>query len=59
MPATAARGSDTDIVVTEFGSADLRGQTLPERARRLVAIAHPRFQPPLEEQAARLARRGF
>jgi acyl-CoA hydrolase len=37
---TAAR-ADTDTVVTEFGVAELRGQTVEERARRLIAIAHP------------------
>lgn len=37
---TTAR-SDADIFVTEWGVADLRGQTLKERARRMMAIAHP------------------
>jgi len=37
---TAAR-ADTDTVVTEFGVAELKGQTVEERARRLIAIAHP------------------
>ncbi len=32
---------DVDAVVTEFGVALLRGQSLDERARRLCAIAHP------------------
>lgn len=39
-PVTTARG-DADIVVTEYGIADLRGRTLEERARAMVAIAHP------------------
>ncbi len=30
-----------DVIVTEFGIAELRGQSLRERARRLAAIAHP------------------
>jgi len=30
-----------DIVVTEFGAAHLRGCPLRERAKRLIAIAHP------------------
>lgn len=37
---TASR-ADTDTVVTEFGVAELKGQTVEERARRLIAIAHP------------------
>lgn len=39
-PVTTAR-SDVDLIVTEFGVADLRGCGLTERARRLIAIAHP------------------
>jgi acyl-CoA hydrolase len=41
----------TDCVVTEFGRADLRGRSLAERARALVAIAHPRFREVLEREA--------
>ncbi len=52
-PATIAR-SDIDTVVTEYGAAELRGQTLAERARRLVAIAHPDFREALERAAAML-----
>jgi acyl-CoA hydrolase len=32
------------FVITEYGIADLRGTTLEERARRLVAVAHPDFR---------------
>ena len=37
----AAAPTDVDVVVTEHGSADLRGQSLTERARALKAIADP------------------
>jgi acyl-CoA hydrolase len=37
---TTAR-ADADVVVTEYGAAELRGQPISERVRRLVAIAHP------------------
>jgi len=57
-PVTTAR-SDVDIVVTEFGAAELRGRTLAERARRLVKIAHPNFQAELEQAADAIRRRGF
>lgn len=40
---TALR-SDVDVVVTEFGIAQLRDQPMPERARRLAAIAAPEFR---------------
>ena len=49
-PVTTAR-SDVDVIVTEFGAAELKGQTLAERARRLTAIAHPDFREELERAA--------
>lgn len=39
-PVTTARG-DADTFVTEFGVAELQGKSLAERARRMIAIAHP------------------
>ncbi|HEX2136609.1 MAG TPA: acetyl-CoA hydrolase/transferase C-terminal domain-containing protein [Microvirga sp.] len=33
--------SDADLVVTEYGVADLRGATLSERVERMIAIAAP------------------
>lgn len=44
---TTAR-SDVDVVVTEFGMAELAGVPVFERARRLIAIAHPDFRSDLE-----------
>ncbi|MFV3315953.1 acetyl-CoA hydrolase/transferase C-terminal domain-containing protein [Pseudomonas sp. NY15374] len=40
-----------DIVITEYGIADLRGQTDSEVIARLLAISDSRFQKPLMEQA--------
>ncbi|WP_405137786.1 acetyl-CoA hydrolase/transferase family protein [Nocardia sp. NBC_01388] len=57
-PVTTAR-SDVDVVVTEFGAAELKGQSVAERARRLVAIAHPDFREELSEAARTITRRGF
>ena len=57
-PVTTAR-SDVDVIVTEFGSAELRGQTLAERTRRLIAIAHPAFQEELDRAAHTIQQRGF
>lgn len=48
--ATSLR-SDADIVATEWGAAELRGQTIPERARRMISIAHPAFRERLEREA--------
>ena len=44
---TALR-TDVDVVVTEHGSAELRGISEGERARRLIALAAPDHRPPLE-----------
>ena len=33
--------ADVDAIVTEWGIAELRGCTLKERARRMIAIAAP------------------
>jgi acyl-CoA hydrolase len=57
-PVTTAR-SEVDIIVTEFGAAQLRGASLAERAKRLVAIAHPDFQEQLSEAAFLIEKRGF
>ena len=57
-PVTTAR-SDVDVIVTEFGAAELKGQTLAERSRRLIAIAHPDFQEELSRAAHTIQDRGF
>lgn len=53
--------TDTMYVVTEWGVASLKGKSVPERARALIAIAHPDFREELERQAYahRLIPRGF
>ena len=67
MPATARRGSvsrivtqvelvtaartDVDMVVTEFGVAELRDQPAAARQERLTEIAAPAFRDELREQA--------
>ena len=43
-----------DKVVTEYGVAELRGQPIRERTRRLIAIAHPKFRDELEAEAQKL-----
>jgi acetyl-CoA hydrolase len=48
-PISVPRG-DIDILVTEYGVADLRGRSFSERAERLRAIAHPAFHDQLQIQ---------
>ena len=57
-PVTTAR-TEVDVIVTEFGAAELRGQSLAERTRRLVAIAHPDFREELDRAAFVIRERGF
>ena len=53
--------TDVMFVVTEYGRANLKGKSVPERARALIDIAHPDFREPLERDAYehRLIPRGF
>jgi acyl-CoA hydrolase len=46
--------AEADFVVTEHGIAELRGRTLAERARALVAVADPAFCAELEQASKRL-----
>jgi acyl-CoA hydrolase len=48
--------SSVDIVVTEHGIARLRGRTIRERTRALIAVAHPQFR---DELTARANALGF
>jgi acyl-CoA hydrolase len=43
-----------DKVVTEYGVAELRGSSIAERTRRLIAIAHPSFREQLRADARAL-----
>lgn len=46
--------NDTNYVVTEYGVADLTGLTIGERAKALIAIAHPDFREELAKKAEEL-----
>ena len=52
-PVTTAR-SDVDVIVTEHGAAELRGKTLSQRMRAMIAIADPAHRETLQEAAAQL-----
>lgn len=43
--------TDTMYVVTEYGIVNLKGKSIPERAKALISIAHPQFREGLERQA--------
>lgn len=53
-PVTTPR-HHVDVVVTEWGAAELFGKTTLERAAALVEVAHPKFRDGLREEADRLA----
>lgn len=40
-----------DNIVTEYGVAPLRGRTVRQRVRNLIAVAHPDFREELKKQA--------
>jgi acyl-CoA hydrolase len=46
--------AEADLVVTEYGIAELRGRTLAERARALIAVADPSFRSALVKASERL-----
>lgn len=52
-PVTTPR-HHVDVVVTEHGAAELRGRTVAERARALLAVAHPDHRDALADEAGRL-----
>lgn len=59
--ATLAPGSgvtvpsqDVDTIVTEYGSAELRGLSVKERMEALIKIAHPSFRDAIREDSHRL-----
>jgi acyl-CoA hydrolase len=71
LPATAPKGgsrivarvetvttprADVDAVITEWGIAELRGCTLKERARRMIAIAAPEHRDALSQSAMQIDR---
>ena len=47
---TAPR-SDMMYVVTEFGMVNLKGKSIPERAKAMISLAHPDFRDDLEREA--------
>lgn len=49
-PVTTPR-SDADLIVTEFGVAELRAKPFGERVRAMIAIAHPAHREALERSA--------
>ena len=43
--------SDTMYVVTEYGLVNLKGKSIPERAKAMISLAHPDFRDDLERDA--------
>ena len=52
-PVTTPR-SEVEYIVTEYGVADLKYETLENRAKRLISIAHPDFRDELTAEAKKL-----
>lgn len=45
---------DVHYIVTEHGIAELRGQTIEQRALEIIEVAHPKFRAALLDEAKRL-----
>lgn len=45
-----------DVIITEYGAAELEGKTVAERGEALAAIAHPQFRDELLAAAERAAK---
>ena len=54
-PVTTSR-TDVDYIVTEYGIAHLRGQSLRNRARALISVAHPKFRDEIKEEYEKMCR---
>lgn len=48
--AVVTNRADVHYVVTEYGIADLRGKSVPQRAKALIGIAHPDFRDELKKK---------
>lgn len=46
--------NDVNYVITEFGVAQLRGKSVKQRAREMIAISHPAFRTELLHAARRM-----
>ncbi len=46
--------NDVDTIVTEYGVAQLKGKTVPERIREMIGVAHPQFRDLLLKEAREL-----
>ena len=57
-PVTTAR-TEVDVIVTEFGAAELKGRSIVERTKRLIEIAHPDFREDLDRAAFDMRSRGY
>lgn len=49
----------TNYIATEYGIVNLRGKTLPERAKLMISIAAPEFREELEKAALKRFGRSF
>jgi 4-hydroxybutyrate CoA-transferase len=46
---------DVHYIVTEYGIANLRGKSVKERAKQLIAIAHPNFREQLDRELSKIS----
>ncbi len=49
---------EADVVITEYGVAELAGRTVDERAEALIGVAHPDLRDGLREAWAKQTSQG-
>ncbi len=49
---------EVDVVITEYGVAELAGRTVDERAEALIGVAHPDLRDGLREAWAKQTSQG-
>jgi len=45
--------TDVMYAVTEYGLVNLKGKSVPERAKAMISLAHPDFRDGLEREACK------
>ena len=53
MAGVVTTRAHVQTIITEYGVAEMHGRSIPERARQLIAIAHPDQRARLEDEARR------
>ena len=45
---------EVNYLVSEFGAAQLKGKSIPERTKAIIGLAHPQFRDELTHEAKQM-----